>query len=170
MFDLTNPDNRVEYDLYFSSSNDVALDFLTDFARIDNMFDSKVLFTPHYKFTECFDCDEAFQRNCLGMGKYCAHDKTNQKMSGREIIYEDVRQICIYNLYYETNKRIWWDYIRTVHELCYGSISFKCSEDAHRELGIDMKKTQECFSQSFNMDVMASNYHHDKDLTNVLID
>jgi len=27
-FDMTRPDNRVEYDLWYSSSNDLALDFL----------------------------------------------------------------------------------------------------------------------------------------------
>ena len=30
-FDMTNPDNRVEYDIWYSSSNDQALDFIQDF-------------------------------------------------------------------------------------------------------------------------------------------
>ena len=28
VFDISNPDNRVEYDIWFSSSNDMALDFI----------------------------------------------------------------------------------------------------------------------------------------------
>ena len=35
VFDMTRPDNRVEYDLWFSSSNDKALDFIQDFGKID---------------------------------------------------------------------------------------------------------------------------------------
>ena len=41
-FEMNNPDNRVEYDLWYSSSNDIALDFLYSFARIDERFGKKV--------------------------------------------------------------------------------------------------------------------------------
>lgn len=34
-FDMDKPDNRVEYDLWYTSSNDRALDFLTDFEDFD---------------------------------------------------------------------------------------------------------------------------------------
>lgn len=34
-FDLEKPDNRVEYDIWMTSSNDKALDFIVDFALTD---------------------------------------------------------------------------------------------------------------------------------------
>lgn len=34
-FDLDKPDNRVEYDIWMTSSNDKALDFIVDFANTD---------------------------------------------------------------------------------------------------------------------------------------
>lgn len=34
-FDMEKPDNRVEYDLWYTSSNDRALDFITDFEEFD---------------------------------------------------------------------------------------------------------------------------------------
>ena len=37
-FMMTNPDNRVEYDVWYSSSNDVALDFFHDFMKVDRKF------------------------------------------------------------------------------------------------------------------------------------
>lgn len=37
-FKLQKPDNRVEYDIWMSSSNDRALDFVVDFADTDASF------------------------------------------------------------------------------------------------------------------------------------
>ena len=34
-FVMDKPDNRVEYDIWFTSSNDRALDFITDFKDFD---------------------------------------------------------------------------------------------------------------------------------------
>ena len=34
-FDLNKPDNRVEYDLWYTTSNDRALDFLVEFSKTD---------------------------------------------------------------------------------------------------------------------------------------
>jgi hypothetical protein len=37
-FVMYKPDNRVEYDIWFTSSNDRALDFISDFKDIDYKF------------------------------------------------------------------------------------------------------------------------------------
>ena len=34
-FDISRPDNRVEYDIWFSSTDDKMFDFMVDFARVD---------------------------------------------------------------------------------------------------------------------------------------
>ena len=34
-FDMNHPDNRVEYDIWFTSSNDKALDFISGFGQTD---------------------------------------------------------------------------------------------------------------------------------------
>jgi len=57
-FDMSRPDNRVEYDFWYSSSNEAALDFLQDFMKVDKRFGSSVLMTPRFVFWECIDCDE----------------------------------------------------------------------------------------------------------------
>jgi hypothetical protein len=38
VFDISRPDNRVEYDLWFSSANNKALDFIQDFGKINAKF------------------------------------------------------------------------------------------------------------------------------------
>lgn len=59
-FVMEKPDNRVEYDFWFTSSNDRALDFITDFSEYDTKFYDKVLFTPHYVFWKCPFCEEKY--------------------------------------------------------------------------------------------------------------
>lgn len=127
---MSRPDNRVEYDIWLSSSNDKALDFVQDFAKVDNKFGKKVLMTPHYHFDNCPSCSEADRKaHCYGNGKYCSKDMTHPSLSGREIINEDIRQICLYKKYYQDEKtrHIWWDYMRKIHMNCYGSASNECS-------------------------------------------
>ena len=77
-FKLHHDDNRVEYDIWLSSSNDQILDFIQDFGRIDKKFDESVLMTPHYSFWKCENCDEEFvSNNCFAKGAYCAHDSNH---------------------------------------------------------------------------------------------
>jgi len=59
-FDIKKPDNRVEYDIWYSSSSDQALDFIQDFSKIDSRFGTKVLMTPRFVFWRCEGCDPNF--------------------------------------------------------------------------------------------------------------
>lgn len=94
---MEKPDDRVEYDLWFTSSNDRALDFISDFKEYDEKFGTKVLMTPHYVFWKCTFCEEEYLKNdCYANGKYCAVEPSNENIRGREIILEDLREKCLY--------------------------------------------------------------------------
>jgi hypothetical protein len=152
-FVMDKPDNRVEYDVWFTSSNDRALDFITDFEEYDQKFGDKVLMTPHYVFWKCTFCEEEYlQNDCYGGGKYCAVEPSNENLKGREIILEDLRQKCLYNKLYENDstRKTWWDYMRYVHTNCYSVINEDCSKSAHSKLGLDFLETQKCVMGSFS--------------------
>lgn len=136
-FDMTRPDNRVEYDIWYSSSNDVALDFIQDFMKVDKRFGDNVLMTPRFVFWECDDCDDEFQnQHCFGGGNYCATDSGNTKLTGQEIVLEDLRQMCIYKKAYskDSTRQLYWDYIKTVHMECDNKLNEDCSKYAHKEI------------------------------------
>jgi hypothetical protein len=57
-FIMEKPDDRVEYDIWLTSSNDRALDFITDFRTYDLKFGEKVLMTPRYVFWKCPQCEQ----------------------------------------------------------------------------------------------------------------
>ena len=57
VFSLARPDNRVEYDIWYSSGDQKMLDFIEDFRTLDAKFGDRVLMTPHFKFFSCQNCN-----------------------------------------------------------------------------------------------------------------
>jgi len=152
-FIMEKPDDRVEYDLWFTSSNDRALDFISDFKEYDEKFGSKVLMTPRFVFWKCTFCEEEYLKNdCFGGGKYCAVEPSNEHIKGRDIVLEDLREKCLYNNMYksEKNRYLWWSYMQYVHRNCYDIINEDCSKRAHERLSLNWQETQDCVSKSFS--------------------
>jgi hypothetical protein len=91
-FQLDAPDNTVEYNLWYTSSDDRSLDFLYNLAEYDLKLGKHSHFTPKFVYWECYWCEEQLVKdNCYGNGKYCAIDTTNDRIKGTEIIEEDLR-------------------------------------------------------------------------------
>ncbi len=108
--------------------------------------------TPRYVFWKCPYCEKEYMENdCYGGGKYCAVETSNAQIKGREIILEDLRQKCLYQMNYnDTKKRhIWWDYIQSIHVNCYDILNEECSKKAHDRLGLSFTDTQKCVMDSF---------------------
>lgn len=79
-FMMENPDNRVEYDIWYTSTDDRALDFIDNFIDYDKKFGDKVLMTPHFVTFDCQDCDAEFKKKeCFDNGKFCALNHKNVK-------------------------------------------------------------------------------------------
>jgi len=92
-----NDDDTINYDLWFTSSSDRALDFIEDFAKMDKSLGDGVHFTPHYVFWECPNCDASYIKDdCYGGGRYCAVEPSNSAIKGKDIVLEDLRQKCMW--------------------------------------------------------------------------
>jgi len=107
----------VDVDFWFTSSSDRAIDFLEDFKKIEKQLGAKLNFKPRYVFWECTGCDQMYLDNdCYGAGKYCAVESTNQNIKGREIVNEDLRQICLWDKFTKDGSPVrWFNYIQHVH-------------------------------------------------------
>lgn len=112
-FEIDRPDNRVEYDFWYTSSDDRALDFLRDYKENHVQLGDKVLMSPHFAFWTCENCDEeVLKRDCYGNGAYCAINEKNLNTTGRDILDEDIRQMCLHqNLLKKNKESLWWEYI-----------------------------------------------------------
>ena len=108
--------------------------------------------TPRYVFWSCVGCDNSFLNdNCYANGRYCAYEYSNSKISGTDILDEDIRQKCLWNRLVGTkDESLWWDYIREAHTSCFNDINIDCSKDAHSKLGLDFQKTKQCYDDSWS--------------------
>jgi hypothetical protein len=71
---LSRPDNRVEYELWYSSILDLSKDQLVDLGKYQKPFGNHTLFTPRILTFSCPTCPQAIKEaNCFSEGKYCPY-------------------------------------------------------------------------------------------------
>lgn len=71
-FDTNAEDDRVEYDIWMSSSDSVGLNFIKDFKQYHELLGANAWLTPRYFHWKCFGCSEnLLTSNCVSSGKYC---------------------------------------------------------------------------------------------------
>jgi predicted RNA-binding Zn-ribbon protein involved in translation (DUF1610 family) len=74
---MKNQDNIVRWELWYTSANDKAMDFIKNFkdSEVELLTSSndKVKFEPKIVTWACPTCDADFKRKeCVSNGKYCA--------------------------------------------------------------------------------------------------
>lgn len=120
-FTLANPNNFSEVQLWYSSNNVAALDFIKEFDKYRHELGDYIRFSPHVVTWACTSCStQTKQDECVGNGKYCAQNHTpltgEDYVKGKDIIVEDLRQLCLHEkLTRDRNEPAWWDYIKYVH-------------------------------------------------------
>ena len=67
-------------------------------------------------------------------------------MTGKEVVLEDLRQICLYTL----NNVTWWNYAVQFSKQCINSTDLEtCSQKIYSKLGFDKVKVDKCVRDSF---------------------
>ena len=141
----------VDLDFWFTSSSDRAINFLEDFKKMEKHLGALVNFRPRYVFWECTNCDTKYlDSDCYGGGKYCAVESSNANIKGRDIVLEDLRQLCLWDDLSNKNATMkWWNYIHHIHSACYSVINEDCSMRAHEKVGLSWETTSKCVKSSF---------------------
>ncbi len=138
-FVFKNQDNKVNWELWYTSTNDKALDFLRNFHEVNKEVlhgssgDNLPEFSPHIVTWACTSCDADFKRReCLSNGRYCAMNHKGTYIQGKDILVEDLRQKCLHKLTTQAGQvDKWWEHIQDVHRKCYEEITEECSKLAH---------------------------------------
>lgn len=151
-FEVNKPNDIVEYDIWFSSSNDRGMDFISQFKPYHELIANKVIMTPRYFTWDCSNWDDSITNSdWFCNGKYWAMDETNLRVTGRNIILENLRQKWIYqNAKKNKNEKIWWEYVKQAHSKWYKDISEDCSKLIHNDLKLDYTVTESCVNSSFD--------------------
>ena len=72
--EMAHPDNRVEYELWYSTIMDMEYWRLCDIAMYQAALGDNALFTPRILTYACNYCnDDMKQKNCIANGLYCPY-------------------------------------------------------------------------------------------------
>lgn len=72
--EIVHPDNRVEYEMWYSSIQDIDYAKLYDLGLYQKALSDNALFTPRIFTYECTFCsDEVKKNSCFSNGKYCPY-------------------------------------------------------------------------------------------------
>jgi hypothetical protein len=96
-FVVDNPENTVEMEFWYTSGKDTALDFLKAFSSNISPIIYELDFSPHIVTWSCTYCDSDYKKkNCFGDGKYCGLRTDKASIKSKDLVLEDLRQVCIH--------------------------------------------------------------------------
>lgn len=174
-----SPDHRVDFALWFSSRSSPALHaFVETFAKVVREFENggneendrfKVHFTPFYDVFEgsTWGClggkldarpeSSHCEQLCIYDEKFCAYDpesNTTVGLDGKDVLEEDVRQLCIFQFAQQTNKTlVFWEYLTRFQKECSppnatrNEFNAECSRRVQASLSIPSSTVDDCASQ-----------------------
>jgi hypothetical protein len=160
-FEMEHPSNTVKYDFYSTADNESVYKLMIDFFLYQMELWEKTNLTVHYVTYQHpqYDTQNSLNNrprdNCLGNGKYCATPGKFGVTDGREIIYEAIKQKCIYNYAYEEvgQNLIYWLYIREFYMVCLNTttpqFTRECSATATKKLGVPNDVINKCIHDSY---------------------
>eukprot|EP00826_Nyctotherus_ovalis_P027702 TRINITY_DN2167_c0_g3_i1.p1 TRINITY_DN2167_c0_g3~~TRINITY_DN2167_c0_g3_i1.p1 ORF type:complete len:357 (-),score=83.68 TRINITY_DN2167_c0_g3_i1:372-1442(-) len=144
-FEMEKPDDRVEYDIWYTSGDLHALKFLKKMKKYSNKLGANALMTPHMIVRKCHDCTEE-TTNCMQYDQeyYCA-PYSDSVLDPRMVLKRGVEELCIYQLFNETGKtEKWWEYMKEVYECKGKNFEASCIAKAQEEVGVDGYKLNAC--------------------------
>ena len=168
-----NNSNMIDFKFFFSSSELRAYLLMINIVQYIYQLKNDVLFTPIYVVHPSTFLNEdniINSKNCVSKGKYCYFPKeTTIIKDGKQIILENLRQKCIYNISIK-NKNInnYFNYIRTFYNQCLikekiPDFSDKCAIKSLSYLGYSVEEVDRCMADSFRVTQMADNIYFDKE-------
>jgi len=159
----------VGMDLWMSSASHDSQSFLEQFMPARKTLNEVVKFTPHYHVFSADPTLGGYSGLCWDTGaKFCAEDPDGSGMvTGKMVLEEDVRQLCIHELTRVPRSRDtsvgakgvvfyaekWWDYVSVLKDKCpidatdpakrFGT---ECAEQLMKSLHIDVPSVQTCIA------------------------
>ena len=154
-FELVQSPSLVNMVLWMSAADKNVQIFLRDFSSFaDEFTNDELSFSPHYSTITCWHCAvngyNSTVPDCLSGGRYCALDPDGPgPLSGRDVLMEDLRQICIFK---EAGKQktysMWFDYMSKYETTC-SDFSENCAVNVMQKVGIITSIITSCVENSF---------------------
>jgi hypothetical protein len=160
--DMAHPDNRVEYEFWYSTVIDTEPWLVYDLSLYQKALGRNAQFTPRILTYSCKGCTEEIKKSlCLADGNYCPYFP-KQKIPDRmtdindgEILMESLRQRCIYEVVSKEDPdgslQKWFDYTVGFLDNCMDKTIFgsDCSYAQIKNTGINYDEVRKCVEGSF---------------------
>ena len=164
------------YHLWTTAYDEEFLDLETyqHFRTLTTTFEDYIKFSPRYAIVDGthFKCpnqpeDGACHNLCTNHGRYCSAQPPRDDISGRAVVNETLRRLCIWAHYgedektHKTGSTVWWDYVTFHMEHCAnpknddGTDYFsddKCIKDAYKHSSVDETVIDDCMKYSGGVD------------------
>jgi len=160
-------DHVVSMDLWMSSGSSDSLQFLKEFSEKRKTLNEVMRFQPHYAVFSMASSDPAvYQGLCSDTtGNFCAEDPdTAGDITGKDVLEEDVRQLCIHELTKKSRStesrskapaveyaEEYWNYVKQFESACplagnspHAKFGTECSEKLMQKVGLDMDQVRKC--------------------------
>lgn len=152
-FDVSKIESKPSYIFWISSSNRNSFKLVRDFKPFFYKLQDYTKFEVHYLFWTCELCAQNNYKydntpsNCVSAGRYCCSDPDGDgEANGRDIVLEDLRQICLFNKHQDK----FFEYIDIFDLNCVEfQVSEECSRDILDELNVDYNEIKSCVDESF---------------------
>lgn len=149
----------VNYRIFMSSDSVNIYSLLNSWSSNLKNFEESISFDVFYVSFSTdainYSNNKIIHDNCLTAGIYCATPRTNPFIKdGREILYENIRQKCIFNFSKSNDKFLetYFKYMDLFNLNCIKSNDFneKCSKNIIKSIStINNNKINECYNNSF---------------------
>merc|ERR1712072_245978 len=165
-------DHIVKLDLWMNSAALDSQSFLKKFTETRKTLNEVVKFTPHYHVFSADPALSGYSGLCSDpSARYCSEDPDGAgPVSGKDVLEEDVRQLCIHEITRVPRSRKlgsespivfyaekWWNYVEKFAKRCpvdsqdvaqrFGK---ECSEKLMEEVGIDVSRVRQCVADTSN--------------------
>jgi len=150
-FEINKPDDRVEYDIWYTSGDSKAMDFIRNMHKYNKRLGKNAQVTPHMMVQTCLWCSTSeIERNCISTSGavYCAPPVRTSNLQGNEALRQGLQEYCVYDIYKDSTNsddlEKWWKYMDEVYPCQATRYSSSCTGKALNEAQIDTNRLQTC--------------------------
>ena len=170
-FQQKAPKKKIEFKLFFSSSELRAYELINNITKYIDRFSGQVDFIPIYVTHQSpvYDPENAKRElNCVSKGKYCYFPKeTTIIQDGQRILLESLRQKCMYSISKDKIK-YYYEYLQTFYTNCLiesENIKFneRCAKETLDTLGYPITYLDDCVAESFGVNSLLSSSYIDNE-------
>jgi hypothetical protein len=156
-FEMEHSSNTVKYDIYMSSDNEAVYKLLRELYHYQKELKDLAILNVHYiTYKSPFYSKNQQNQisNCLGAGKYCNQPGNFQLKDGRAVVYENIRQKCIFKYANENrDPDLYWNYMDSFFGKCLDrsdpNFSQECAALVTLDLGVKDDAINLCIKNSW---------------------